>query len=74
MRVRAPLKWRSGMRKTGASLGQGLADQGIEQERLAAGLLERVCREAGVERASVMGIVATGYGRKRHAIRPNNDH
>jgi len=44
-------------------LGQGLADQGIEQERLAAGLLDRVCREAGVERASVMGIVATGYGR-----------
>jgi predicted CoA-substrate-specific enzyme activase len=48
-------------------LGCGLADQGLEQERLAADLLERVCREARLDRAAVRGIVATGYG--RNAIR-----
>lgn len=44
--------------------GYGLADQGVDQERLAADVLERTCREAGVERAALGGIVATGYGRQ----------
>jgi (R)-2-hydroxyacyl-CoA dehydratese activating ATPase len=48
-------------------LGQGLGDQGIEQERLATELLERVCREAQVDRTGLAGIVATGYG--RNAVR-----
>jgi (R)-2-hydroxyacyl-CoA dehydratese activating ATPase len=48
-------------------LGRGIVNQGVEQERLAAQLLERCCREAHVERAALGPIVATGYG--RNAIR-----
>ncbi len=48
-------------------VGSALADQGIEQQRLAAQLLERACQEAQVERAAVGNIVATGYG--RNAVR-----
>lgn len=44
-------------------LGTGIADQGVEQERLAADLLEHTCREAHLNRAAVDAIVATGYGR-----------
>ena len=51
----------------GQVLGRGLADQGVEQERLAAELLERTCREAGVDRAGISALVATGYG--RNAVR-----
>jgi len=51
----------------GQVLGRGLADQGVEQERLAAELLERTCREAGVDRAGISAMVATGYG--RNAVR-----
>jgi len=40
-----------------------LADQGVEQHRLAAELFERTCREAQVDRAEVGAVVATGYGR-----------
>jgi predicted CoA-substrate-specific enzyme activase len=47
----------------GCVLGRGIADQGIEQERLARELLERVCAESAVDRAALAGIVATGYGR-----------
>ena len=48
-------------------LGSGLADQGVEQQRLAAELLERTCQDAKVDRAAIKGIVATGYG--RNAVR-----
>ncbi len=48
-------------------IGSGLVDQGVEQLRLAAELFERTCRGAGVGRASVGPIVATGYG--RNAVR-----
>lgn len=41
----------------------GLADQGVEQERLATELFEKLLREAGLERTQISGIVATGYGR-----------
>jgi (R)-2-hydroxyacyl-CoA dehydratese activating ATPase len=44
-------------------LGSALADQGVEQQPLAAQLLERTCREAQVDRSAVRAIVATGYGR-----------
>jgi len=48
-------------------LASGLADQGVEQERLAGGLFERLLREAGLDRSQISGVVATGYG--RHGIR-----
>jgi predicted CoA-substrate-specific enzyme activase len=48
-------------------LAAGLADQGVEQERLATELFEKLLREAGLERAQISGVVATGYG--RNAIR-----
>jgi predicted CoA-substrate-specific enzyme activase len=44
-------------------LGQGIADQGVEQKRLAEELFERTCRQAQLERSAVRAIVATGYGR-----------
>lgn len=44
-------------------LSSGLADQGVEQERLAAELFEKLLRDAGLERPQISGIVATGYGR-----------
>jgi (R)-2-hydroxyacyl-CoA dehydratese activating ATPase len=48
-------------------LASGLTDQGVEQERLATELFEQLLRDAGLERAQVSGVVATGYG--RNAIR-----
>jgi predicted CoA-substrate-specific enzyme activase len=44
-------------------LASGLADQGVEQERLSTELFERLLRDAGLERKQISGIVATGYGR-----------
>ena len=44
-------------------LASGWIDQGIEQERLALDLLDRLLGEAGLERRRLGGIVATGYGR-----------
>jgi len=48
-------------------LASGLADQGVEQERLATELFEKILREAGLERSQISSVVATGYG--RNAIR-----
>ena len=48
-------------------LGCGIVDQGVEQERLAAELLERICKEGQLERRSIAATVATGYG--RNAVR-----
>ena len=48
-------------------IGSGLADQGVEQQRLAAELFERTCGDARVDRSAVGPIVATGYG--RNAVR-----
>ena len=47
-------------------LGSGVTDQGVEQEALALGLLQRVLHGAGLERSAVSRIVSTGYG--LHAI------
>lgn len=44
-------------------VGTALADQGVEQHRLAADLFERTCAQAQLDRASIGPIVATGYGR-----------
>jgi predicted CoA-substrate-specific enzyme activase len=51
----------------GQILASGLTDQGVEQERLAAELFEKLLRGAGLERSRISGVVATGYG--RNAIR-----
>ena len=48
-------------------IASGLADQGVEQEKLATGLFEKLLREAGLQRPQIGGVVATGYG--RNAIR-----
>jgi predicted CoA-substrate-specific enzyme activase len=48
-------------------IAAGLADQGVEQERLATELFEKLLRDAGLERAQVAAVIATGYG--RNAIR-----
>jgi predicted CoA-substrate-specific enzyme activase len=42
----------------------GATDQGVEQEALALGLLDRLLAENGLTRGEVGSIVATGYGRK----------
>jgi (R)-2-hydroxyacyl-CoA dehydratese activating ATPase len=39
-------------------------DQGVRQESLALGLLDRLLAERGLERGDVGSIVATGYGRR----------
>jgi (R)-2-hydroxyacyl-CoA dehydratese activating ATPase len=50
---------------TSKPVGRGIADQGVEQSRLAEGLYDRTLAEAGLGRAQVRGVVATGYGRSR---------
>jgi predicted CoA-substrate-specific enzyme activase len=49
------------------TIASGLADQGVEQERLAAELLKKLLKDAGLDRPQISGIVATGYG--RNAVR-----
>ncbi len=44
-------------------VGTEIADQAIEQDRLARRLFQRACQGAGVEGAAIGRIVATGYGR-----------
>jgi (R)-2-hydroxyacyl-CoA dehydratese activating ATPase len=48
-------------------LSQKVEDQVIEQEQLAARLLDEACQSAGKARSSVTAVVATGYG--RNAVR-----
>jgi predicted CoA-substrate-specific enzyme activase len=47
----------------GEMLAFGLADQGVEQGRLATELFDRLLAQAGLARAQVGAVVATGYGR-----------
>jgi predicted CoA-substrate-specific enzyme activase len=47
-------------------VARGQADQGIEQDKLACELFDRVLTDSGIARSDVRPIVATGYG--RHAI------
>jgi predicted CoA-substrate-specific enzyme activase len=49
-------------------VAQGLADQGVEQDRLASRLFKSVLKESGVARKDVAAIVATGYGRNAVSI------
>jgi (R)-2-hydroxyacyl-CoA dehydratese activating ATPase len=48
-------------------VAHGLAEQGVEQQRLAEDLFDRTLQQASLDRAGVSGIVATGYG--RNAVR-----
>jgi predicted CoA-substrate-specific enzyme activase len=49
-------------------MAKGLADQGVEQDKLASGLFERVLKNNGIGRKDVAAIVATGYGRNAVSI------
>jgi predicted CoA-substrate-specific enzyme activase len=42
----------------------GVVDQGIDQDRLAVDLLEKLLHEHGLRREDVGAVVSTGYGRK----------
>jgi predicted CoA-substrate-specific enzyme activase len=44
-------------------IGQGVLDQGVEQDELACGLFEEILKRHGINKKQVGGIVATGYGR-----------
>jgi predicted CoA-substrate-specific enzyme activase len=46
-------------------LAADTADQGVDQQRLAAEVFARSLRTAGLDRARVRSVIATGYGRKR---------
>ena len=48
-------------------VAKGLADQGVEQDRLVSELFGQVLKNDGVSRKDIAAIVATGYG--RNAIR-----
>ena len=49
-------------------VGQGMTDQGVEQPRLAEALYDETLSKAGLDRAQIHAVVATGYGRNRVAL------
>lgn len=49
-------------------LANGLTDQGVEQDKLASGLFERLLKDNNISRKDVAAIVATGYGRNAVSI------
>ena len=49
-------------------VGQGMTDQGVEQPRLAEALYDETLSKAGLDRALINAVVATGYGRNRVAF------
>lgn len=49
-------------------VAQGQVDQGVEQDKLACRLFEKVLAQAGADRSHVRRIVATGYGRNAVSI------
>ena len=49
-------------------IAKGLADQGVEQDRLASELFKRVLKKNGINKKDVAAIVATGYGRSAVSI------
>jgi predicted CoA-substrate-specific enzyme activase len=51
-----------------APLAGGVVDQGIEQDRMAGELLDRLLEGQGLCRADLGDVVATGYGRKLVSI------
>ena len=49
-------------------IAKGLADQGVEQDRLASALFKRVLKKNRINKKDVASIVATGYGRNAVSI------
>lgn len=49
-------------------IAKGLADQGVEQDKLTSELFERVLKGNGINKKDVAAIVATGYGRNTVSI------
>jgi len=49
-------------------VAKGLADQGVEQDKLATALFKRVLKKSGLDKKDVRSIVATGYGRSAVSI------
>ncbi len=49
-------------------IGSGITDQGVEQPRLAETVYDETLRKAGLGRAQIHAVVATGYGRNRVAF------
>ena len=47
-----------------AIVASGVVDQGVDQDALAVGLLEKVLAASGLRRGDVGAVVGTGYGRK----------
>ena len=45
-------------------VASGVVDQGIDQDRLAVDLLQKLLQEQGLRRDDLCAVVATGYGRK----------
>ena len=52
----------------GQVIAKGLTDQGVEQDKLASELFERVLKDNDINREDVASIVATGYGRNAVSI------
>ena len=46
-------------------IGAGISDQGVQQVQLAEALYDETLRQAGLTRADVGAVAATGYGRNR---------
>ena len=44
-------------------IAKGLADQGVEQYKLASNLFEKICKEKSIKKNDIAAIIATGYGR-----------
>jgi predicted CoA-substrate-specific enzyme activase len=49
-------------------LAKGLADQGVQQDKLVSELFDHVLKNDGISRKDVAAIVATGYGRNAVSI------
>jgi predicted CoA-substrate-specific enzyme activase len=49
-------------------IGKGLADQGVEQDKLTSALFESVLKKNGINKKDVASIVVTGYGRNAVSI------
>jgi predicted CoA-substrate-specific enzyme activase len=49
-------------------VAKGLADQGVEQDKLVSELFEQVLKNDGISRKDIAAIVATGYGRNAISI------
>ncbi len=52
----------------GGVLASAAAPQGLKQDALACGLFEKVLKDSKLDRGSIGGIVATGYGRNNVSI------